>query len=202
MKMKNYISQLNGKEQNAMFCIKKLIANQLNPLIIYCFGCKTNVSIKRSAFIKTQFKEERHFTCDLLIITPDAMVVDEEKREEIREMIAHFGTVNMVIHPLSFVLRQMNERNLFFSWVHKEGMLLLDRNNSSQLLPTPVEGAYRPQAAQFYTSNPEMNNYLEVKLEPIVNPDPKKEAAQPIQPVEIKLILDAANGWQPIGAKM
>jgi hypothetical protein len=96
----------------------------------------------------------------------------------------------------------MNERNLFFSWVHKEGMLLLDRNNSSQLLPTPVEGAYRPQAAQFYTSNPEMNNYLEVKLEPIVNPDPKKEAAQPIQPVEIKLILDAANGWQPIGAKM
>jgi hypothetical protein len=36
--MKNYISQLNGKEQNAVHCIKKLIANQLNALIIYCFG--------------------------------------------------------------------------------------------------------------------------------------------------------------------
>jgi hypothetical protein len=36
--MKNYISQLNGKEQNAVHCIKKLIANQLNSLIIYCFG--------------------------------------------------------------------------------------------------------------------------------------------------------------------
>jgi len=28
--MKNYINQLNGTEQNAVYCIRKLIANQLN----------------------------------------------------------------------------------------------------------------------------------------------------------------------------
>lgn len=198
MKMTNYISQLNGKEQNAIYCIKKLITNQLNALIIYCFGCKTNISIQRSAFTKTHFKEERQFTCDLLIITPDATVVDEEKWAEIQEMIGHFGIVNMVIHPLGFVLRQMNEGNLFFNWVHKEGMLLLDRNNSTQLLPTPIEGAYRPQTAQFYTNNPGMNNYLEVKFEPIAKPEPKKESTPPSQPVEIKLTLDAANGWHQL----
>jgi hypothetical protein len=202
MKMTNYISQLNGKEQNAIYCIKKLIANQMNPLIIYCFGCKTNISIKRSAFIKTHFKEERQFTCDLLIITPDAMVVDEEKRAEIQEMIAHFGTVNMVIHPLGFVLRQMNEGNLFFSWVHKEGMLLLDRNNSTQLLPPAVEGAFRPQASQYYLSNPAMNDYLDVKFQPIVKPEPKKESVQPSQPLEIKLTLDATNGWKSTQTKI
>jgi hypothetical protein len=65
-------------------------------------------------------------------------------------MIGHFGTVNMIIHPLTFVLRQMNEGNLFFNWVHREGMLLLDRNNSTQLLRQTVEGAYRPQASQYY----------------------------------------------------
>jgi len=117
--MKNYIGQLNGKEQNAVHCIKKLITNQLNALIIYCFGCKTNVCTRRSAFIKNQFKEERQFTCDLLIVTPDATIVDEEKRAEIQEMIGHFGTVNMVIHPLGYVLKQMNEGNLFFNWVYK-----------------------------------------------------------------------------------
>jgi hypothetical protein len=200
--MKNYIGHLNGKEQNAVYCIRKLIANQLNALIIYCFGCKTNISIQRSAFTKTHFKEERQFTCDLLIITPDATVVDEEKRAEIQEMIAHFGTVNMVIHPLGFVLRQMNEGNLFFSWVHKEGMLLLDRNNSTQLLPTPVESVYRPQATQFYTDNPGMNNYLEVKFEPIVKPEPKKEPVAPLQPVEIKLTLDATNDWKSTQTKI
>jgi len=191
--MKNYINQLNGKEQNAVHCIKKLIANQLNALIIYCFGCKTNISIKRTAFIKKQFKEDRHFACDLLIITPDIIEVDEEKRAEVQEMIAHFGTVNMVIHPLGFILRKMNEGNLFFNWVHKNGMLLYDRNNSSQLLPGPVAAEYRQQAQAFYNTNRGMNNYLEVKLQPIVKPEPKKEATPACQPVEIRLIVDTAK---------
>jgi hypothetical protein len=199
--MKNYIGQLNGKEQNAVYCIRKLIANQLNALIIYCFGCKTNVCTRRSAFTKSHFKEERLFTCDLLIITPDATVVDEEKRAEIQEMIGHFGTVNMVIHPLSFVLRKLNEGNIFFSWVQREGMLLFDRNNTTQLLPAAVEGAYRPQASQYYLGNTAMNDYLEVKFQPIVKPESKKEPIAPAQPVEIKLTLDAANGWQPIATK-
>ena len=200
--MKNYISQLNGKERNAIHCIKKLVANQLNPLIIYCFGCQTNICIQRSAFARKQFEEERRFTCDLLIITPDTMIADEEKRQEIQEMISHFGAVNMLIHPLGFVLQQMNESNLFFNWVHKEGMLLLDRNNSTQLLPAPVERAYRPQALQYYLSNPAMNDYLEVKFQPIAKPEAKKESTAPSQPVEIKLTLDAANGWRPIATKI
>lgn len=200
--MKNYIGQLNGKEQNAVYCIRKLIANQLNALIIYCFGSKTNVSIQRSAFTKSHFKEKREFTCDLLIITPDTMVVDEEKRSEIQEMIIHFGTVNMVIHPLSCVLRKLNEGNIFFSWVQREGLLLFDRNNSTQLLPAAVEGAYRPQAAHYYLKDYAMNDYLDVKFQPIVKPEPKKESVQPSQPVEIKLILDAANGWQPVAPKV
>jgi hypothetical protein len=198
--MKNYISQLNGKEQNAVYCIRKLIANQLNALIIYCFGCQTNVSIRRSAFTKNHFKETRRFTCDLLIITPDQTVVDEEKRADIQEMISHFGAVNMVIHPLNFVLRKLNEDNIFFSWVQREGTLLLDRNNSTQLLPAPVGGAYRPQAAQYFMKDYAMNDYLDVKFEPLVKADPKQKVEPSSQAVEIKLTLDAANGWRAVAS--
>ncbi|MBO9617710.1 MAG: hypothetical protein J7539_01635 [Niabella sp.] len=191
--MKNYISQLNGKEQNALHCIKKLIAAQLNALIIYCYGCKTSVSATRSAFVKKQPAEERRFTCNLLIITPSAIVVDEEKRAEIQEMIAHFGTANMVIHPLGFVLRQLNEGNLFFSWVHKNGMLLYDRNNSTHLLPAPIDAAYRQQAEAFFTDDPDMTHYLDAKLQPILKPEPKKEAAAALQPVEIRVVVDTGK---------
>jgi len=200
--MKNYINQLNGTEQNAVYCIRKLISNQLNALIIYCFGCKTDISIQRSAFTKNNFKEKREFSCDLLIITPDTAVVDEEKRRDIQEMIGHFGRVNMVIHPLSFVLRKLNEGNIFFSWVQREGMLLFDRNNTTQLLPSAVEGAYRPQAAQYYLKHYAMNDYLDAKFEPLIKPEPKQKPSQPSQPVEIKLTLDAANGWQPVATKL
>ncbi|MGN6342080.1 MAG: hypothetical protein ACTHML_13995 [Ginsengibacter sp.] len=69
-------------------------------------------------------------------------------------------------------------------------------------MPAPVERAYRHQASQYYLSNPAMNDYLEVKFQPIVKPEAKKESTAPSQPVEIKLTLDAANGWRPIATKI
>jgi hypothetical protein len=46
-------------------------------------------------------------------------------------------------------------------------MLLLDLNNSTQLLPPPVRRSYRLQASEYYLNNPAMNDYLEVKFQPI-----------------------------------
>ncbi|MFT4095416.1 MAG: hypothetical protein QM640_17445 [Niabella sp.] len=198
--MKNYISQLNGKEQNAVHCIKKIIATQLGALIIYCFGCTTSISIKRSAFMRKQLAEIRQFSCDLLIITPDAVTIDDEKKTEVQEMIAHFGQVNMTIHTLGFTLQQLNEGNLFFNWVHKNGMLLYNRNNGTHLLPPPADAGYWPQAEAFYISDPEMASYLDVFLQPPVIPEPKKKAASS-QPLEIRLMLDPREGWQPAAPK-
>jgi len=47
-----------------------------------------------------------------------------------------------------------------------------------------------------------MNDYLKVKFQPIVKLEPKKASVQPSQPLEIKLILDASNGWQPVATKL
>ena len=63
-----------------------------------------------------------------------------------------------------------------------------------KLLPTPIAGEYRQQAEAFYTNNPKMSNYLAVKLQPIVKPEPKKEQTSTFQPVEIRLTLDTAKG--------
>ncbi|GAB3414562.1 hypothetical protein [Niabella aquatica] len=194
--MKNYISHLKGKEQNAVHCIKKLITNQLHAQIIYCFGCQTVSTIKRTAFSKKQLNEERQFTCNLLIITPDAVPISHEKIAEVQELTAHFGQVNMTIHPMAFMLQQLNKGNLFFNWVHKNGMLLYDRNNITHLLPPPVENEYWPQAEAFYTNDPEMTSYLEVSLQPIVKPESKKGKV-PMQPLEIRLMLTPQQGWQP-----
>jgi hypothetical protein len=175
MKMSNYISQLNGKEQNAIFCIKKLIAARIQPLIIYCFGCETIVHTKRSAFLTKQFREERSFTCDLLIITPDEAVIDGAMKTEIKEIVAHFGKVNMIVHPLGFVIKQMNEGNLFFSWVHKNGILLLERNAVTQLLPTAISREFKQQAERFYLNDPQMIGYLQERLQPIVKLEAQKK---------------------------
>ena len=198
MKLTNYISQLNDKEQNAIFCIKKLIAARLQPLVIYCLGCEATVHTKRSAFITQQFKEERHFTCDLLIITPDSSVTDDVMKTELQEMAAHFGQVSMIIHPLGFMMRKMIEGNLFFNWVPNNGMLLYERNATTQLLPATIGKEYKQQAERFYLSDPQMINYLKEQLKPIATQEHQKKSNPETRPVEIRLTLDATNGWQPV----
>lgn len=188
--MKNYIHQLNGKEQNAVYGIKNLLASQLNACIIYCFGCQSQSKRIHSAFLKKQIKEEHQFTCDLLIITPNAETVDAKKRTEIHEMLAHLATVNMWVHPLELVVRKMNEGNVFFNWVRTNGMLLLDRNNSTQLLPAPMDRSLRRQAEEFYVNDPTMQHYSEVNFQPKVKVAPKNTLLLGMQPIEIKLTID------------
>lgn len=115
MKGPDYMSQLNGREQNAFYCIKKLVAARLQPLIIYCYGCETLVHTRRNCFMTKQRTEQRQFSCDLLLITPDECVIDDALKTEVQEITSHLGKVNMIIHPLSFVIQQLNAQNLFLT---------------------------------------------------------------------------------------
>ncbi|SDC16223.1 hypothetical protein [Niabella drilacis] len=115
MKTQDYISQLNGREQNAFYCIKKLVAARMQPLIIYCYGCETLVHTRRNCFMTKRVNETRQFTCDLLLIIPDECIIDHALKTEVQEMTSHLGRVNMIIHPLNFVLQQLNAGNLFFN---------------------------------------------------------------------------------------
>jgi hypothetical protein len=76
--------------------------------------------------------------------------------------------------------------------------------SQQQYWAVPSSGRRRlpPQASQYYLNNPAMNDYLKVKFQPIVKLEPKKASVQPSQPLEIKLILDASNGWQPVATKL
>ncbi|QES88684.1 hypothetical protein [Rhizosphaericola mali] len=140
--------------------VKKLIAAQLNPLLIYCYGYETISKLKRSTFLLKQVTEEKTFAFDLLIIMPDESVIEESLKQEIQEQIAHFGTVSFKIHSLYFMLRKMNEGNIFFNWVSKSGILLYDRNATSRLLPPRVEQAFKKEANAFYQEDATMEDYL------------------------------------------
>lgn len=198
MKAQDYISQLNGREQNAFHCIKKLVAARLQPLIIYCYSCETVVHTRRHCFMTKRINETRQFTCDLLLIIPDECVIEDALKTEVQEIISHLGRVNMIIHPLNFVIQQLNAGNLFFNWIRKNGILLFEKNATTQLLPAPVGKEFRQQAEQFYLRDPKMTNYLQEKLQMIITTQHLKKLDNPGQkPVEIRLTLDPENGWRP-----
>ncbi|MBS1668236.1 MAG: hypothetical protein JST58_12735 [Bacteroidetes bacterium] len=195
MNMTNYIGQLNGKEQNAFYCIRKMILADLQPLIMYCYGCETSVRTKRSCFIFKQFEEERHFSCDLLLIMPEGKMVDDEKKKEVQESVAHLGKLNLLVNPLDFFKQQLKVGNLFFSWVQKNATVLFEKDAAAQSLPPAIGKEYKKQAEAFYAKDPAMVTYLETKLVPMVKEEAPKSNNPQTQPLEIKITLNAGNGW-------
>ena len=192
MNMTNALFQLNGKEQNALHCIKSLIVARTQPLVIYCYGCVTIVQSDRSAFVGRSDEGLRLFTCDLLIIIPDESEIDAALITEIREMAAHLGNVKMIVHQLGFVLKLMNEGNLFFSWVHSNGMLLYERNATTQLFPPAIGREYKKQAEAFYTNDPKMANYLTERMQS-TNQQQSQNEGLSTKPIEIRLTVDAKS---------
>ncbi|HEY4065172.1 MAG TPA: hypothetical protein VGM30_24900 [Puia sp.] len=169
MKAHSSISHFTAKEQNALHNIKNRIVDHVGPLIIYCFGSKARIYTQRSCFTTKKTKEEWDFSCDLLIIVPDDTIIGANTFKEVYQSTAPFGEVNVIIHPLDFVINHLKEGNLFFSWVHRSAIILYEKSNAIRLLPHRIASRieYQQQAERFYLDKAIAINYLEVKLLPV-----------------------------------
>lgn len=166
MKTKTSISHLTGKEQEALHNIKKQVIEYLPPLLIFCFDSYSTQSISRSSFISEKRVEEWEFSCNLLIIAPNEASITQETKKEIEELVAPFGKANVFVHTLDFVAEKLNDNNLFFRWVQRNGILLYEKDNSCQKLPAAINmhKEYKEQAEQYFAQNPNFENYLDVQL--------------------------------------
>ncbi len=221
MKTHNSIAHLSAKEQNSLHCIKKRIAEQLRPLLIYCWNSHVTYTLQRNCFISKCSTEDWKFSCNLLLVMPEDTLVNDGMQEEIVTLTVPYGTVHTLIHPVGFVAAKLKENNLFFNWVHRSATLLYERDNALQQLQPPIPRLkeYSLQAAAYCLNNPDMPNYLEEKLIHIAVPPaapgianystkaqgagviytitctqvPKNQKEKQITPVEIHLVLENKN---------
>lgn len=170
--MKNFVSQLNSNEQNALHFIKNEIAEHINPLLIFCWNSQSHYTLQRNCFTTKGEIEEWTFSCNLLVIMPEGLEISKNMHEEISALAISYGTVHVIIHTVDFMSRKIKEHNLFFNWVHRSAILLYERDNALQQLPPalPELEEYRHQADCYYSTNPEMLNYLEEKLDYVAAP--------------------------------
>lgn len=197
MKTKTSISHLTGKEQNALHCIKKKIIEHLPPLLIFCFNSNITQSINRSSFTSKLREEDWNFSCNLLIVVPNDATIGNDTKKEVEELVEQFGKVNAFIHPLDFVIQQLKDGNLFFTWVRRNAIILYNKDNSLQLLPPPISKhqEYQQQAEQFFSENPNFENYLEKKIIPVSQPSIGSKEQSAIKKIPID--LDSRMQEQP-----
>ncbi len=194
MKKHTSISHLSGKEQNTLHAIKNLLLEQVQPLLIYCFNSTAVNTVQRNCFRSSKRTEEFNFSADLLVVVMDESPIDDTRTKEIETLAAALGKVRLDIHTLAVTKKLLEERSLFFSWVHRTAIVLYQRGNTMQLLPPRIAGLpeYRQQVEQFLIKYPDIMDYLPEKLVTI-KPATETQKAQP-QQITIQLLLEVKDG--------
>ncbi|ANI89536.1 hypothetical protein A9P82_09675 [Arachidicoccus ginsenosidimutans] len=200
MKNKNSIAHFSDKEQNALYCIKKKIVEQLHPLIIYSIENSICQTLRRNCFAAEKRAESWEFSGTLLVIVPANKEPDEKGKKETEDLLKPFGSVNLIIHNVGFMASKIRENNLFFSWVHRNAIALYERENAQQLLlplPIPRLAEYKHQAECFYLQNPRMDNYIEEKWNAVEQPKSNGHKKGKVQPLELRLLIAMKNEEKP-----
>ncbi len=166
MKVHRSVAHLTGKEQNALHNIKNRVVEKLKPQLIFCYRTETKQSIQRNCFTNPRKAEDWQFSCNLLIVISEKTTIEDHVLKETIQLTEPFGNVNVKVHPLDFVLNQLEENTLFFVWVHRTAIVLYERDKVLEQFPSPIpkREEYQKQVEEFYQQNPGMTNYLEEKM--------------------------------------
>ncbi len=169
MKTRHSISHFPGREQQAIFRLKNQIVELYNPLIIYYIGSDYSGQSARNCFTDYKDKHQGRFSCDLLVIMPDKTLIPEHAAMELENLDTVFGRIHLITHTLDFYLRQLQAYSLFFCWVQYRAIVLYEWENAAKKLPDPVDSIkqYQHQVKQFFTDNPDYDNYTQVRLSPL-----------------------------------
>lgn len=165
MRTHKSIDHLTGSEQTYLRCIKNKIAGRFHPLLIYYFDSYYSTSIKRSCFSTKGRIEEKTFNCSILIVLPNDNMLPDNMQSHATALTMDLAQVTAFFCSLENYVQHLNDHNLFFSWIHRNAVILYEKANTSAALPEAISKPhYRKQAECFYTQNPTFTNYLNEKI--------------------------------------
>ena len=181
MKNKQSIAHYTGREQQALLRLKNKIAELYKPLIIYLIGCKSSYDVTRTCFANPRNDDQWNFSCDLLLVLPEGIVLPDNAPEELKSLNQEYEAIRLSGYPFDFVKKQLKQSSLFFCWMQRRAIVLYERDNTSQKLPEAVQNMkqYEKQVHELFANNPDYENYTEIKLSPLPqNRDSKKERGE------------------------
>jgi|GEM_PF-2707118 len=169
MKTRHAINHFPGREQRALFQIKNAIVSRYHPLLIYYVSSSNALHASRSCFQNFKNHQRWFFNCDLLIIMPDGTELPDHAARELESISKEYSRIRLIVHPMSYVIQQMQAYSLFFQWIRHRGIILFERDDAGKRLPEPVENMkqYRQQADQFFKNYPDYRPYTQTRLSPL-----------------------------------
>jgi len=136
--MRTSISNLNGKQQNALNHLSKNLKQALKPLMIICYGHRSSIIYQSSAFSRGGLEKKSQSTFDIFILVSDQEILPDSSILEIARRNCTGGTDNMMIFRMKDVLLALQNKSRFFSGIFRNGILLYGTKEVIKVLPHPL----------------------------------------------------------------
>jgi len=125
------ISHFTGREQNDLNHIRKRIAQNLQPALLFCYGNRVNCYLQRSCFLQKKRNEQSRSVYDLLMVLDNHDPLNTETAESIvQKLIGAQVKINMTVLSMSDLVKKLEEGNFFLSLITRSALVLINRNNS------------------------------------------------------------------------
>lgn len=125
------ISHFTGREQNDLNHIRKRIAQNLQPALLFCYGNRVNCYLQRSCFLQKRRIEQSQAQYDLLMVLDNHDPLPKQTAEIIvQKLIGNQVKITMTVLTMSDLFEKLEEGNFFLSLITRSALVLINRNNS------------------------------------------------------------------------
>lgn len=140
--MRTSISNLNGKQQNAVSHLSKSLKQALKPLMIICYGHRSSVTFQSSAFSATGLEKKNQSVFDVFIVISDDEILPDSSILEIARRNCSGSADNLMIFRMNKVLSALQNKSRFFSGIFRNGILLHGNKDAVKMLPHPLPSVH------------------------------------------------------------
>lgn len=137
--MKTSISNLNGEQQNVLNHLSKNLKTALRPLMIICYGHRSETAFKSSAFLNTGMEKKNSSAFDLVIIVKNNEVLPDSSLYEIaKRNCSPVSDDHIIIFRVEAVLLGLQLKQRFFASIFRKGILVYANKEALHALPNPL----------------------------------------------------------------
>jgi hypothetical protein len=125
------ISHFTGREQNDLNHIRKRIAQNLQPALLFCYGNRVSCYLQRSCFLQKKRSEQSVAAYDLLMVLDNHDPLNTETAEIIaQKLVGGQVRITMTVLSMSDLVKKLEEGDFFLSLITRSALVLINRNNS------------------------------------------------------------------------
>ncbi|MDB5231108.1 MAG: polymerase beta domain protein region [Chitinophagaceae bacterium] len=151
--MKTTLSHLPQQKQEEIAAITETLRLMTEPEMIILFGSYSRGDWQEDVYIEDNITYSYNSDFDLLVVVKDEKKAAYKERKilhKLRSHLHHELPVQVIVHGIDYLNKQLEEGQYFFTDIMKEGTMLFDTHMYTLAEPKELSAKQRANISQMY----------------------------------------------------